>query len=240
MTRLTRTVAPKGSLYRIFSGRVWLERPHWLADCPVLDVITQGSTETEARGMLADAVKSLLNLQQHVQIDDDPFGGVTKYGRGVQVRCDDMEPLLRAAAKALGQAAERENMDKVRGIPPELRHLNEDIPQISARSPRPVIRESPGVKLSELPCWTCNLRHVIGQFKIGELVTALVARNVRHTLADGDDISVGEFGQVIEWSQYGCPLYYRVVFPRGSNEWPRKASFDPCQLASADWQIGTR
>ena len=41
-------------------GRVWKEKKHWLIEVPTLDLMTQGTTEAKALGMIGDAIESLV------------------------------------------------------------------------------------------------------------------------------------------------------------------------------------
>ena len=46
-----------------FEGRVWKDRgsKYWLAEVPLLDVMTQGTSKSKAYEMIADAIQSLIN-----------------------------------------------------------------------------------------------------------------------------------------------------------------------------------
>ena len=44
-----------------FSGRVFKDDDYWLAEIPILDIMTQGHTENESYTMVIDAIESLIN-----------------------------------------------------------------------------------------------------------------------------------------------------------------------------------
>lgn len=44
-----------------FSGRIYKDGKFWLAEIPILDLMTQGRTKKEAYEMVADMLESLLN-----------------------------------------------------------------------------------------------------------------------------------------------------------------------------------
>lgn len=46
-----------------FEGRVWKDGRNWLAEVPMLDVMTQGGNRKEALAMIADAIESLVNKE---------------------------------------------------------------------------------------------------------------------------------------------------------------------------------
>ena len=45
----------------LFAGRIWKDGNWWLAEVPLLDLMTQGKTRTEAGAMLKDAIEELVN-----------------------------------------------------------------------------------------------------------------------------------------------------------------------------------
>jgi len=45
----------------LINGRIWRDGGSWLAESPIIDVMTQGRTRTDAAAMLADAIESLVN-----------------------------------------------------------------------------------------------------------------------------------------------------------------------------------
>ena len=47
----------------MFKGRYWKEGRFWVIEVPALDVITQGTTKTDALDMIVDAVESLVNIK---------------------------------------------------------------------------------------------------------------------------------------------------------------------------------
>ncbi len=49
-----------------FEGLVWQDGDWWLAEIPLLDVTSQGSSEEEARSMIKDAVESLVDRKGFV------------------------------------------------------------------------------------------------------------------------------------------------------------------------------
>jgi predicted RNase H-like HicB family nuclease len=59
-------------------GRVWNDvgSRFWLVEVPLLNVMTQGTSKTDAYRMIADAIECLAN-QQGFQIDVRPLGGDT-------------------------------------------------------------------------------------------------------------------------------------------------------------------
>lgn len=61
---------------------------------------------------------------------------------------------------------------------------------------------------------SCGIKHVLDEFPTDSWV---LVKNPRNKL-------FGWIGQVHSWSQYNCPVYYRVQF--GVN----RESFDPCEL----------
>lgn len=72
---------------------------------------------------------------------------------------------------------------------------------------------------------TCGIKHVLDEFPIASWV---FVTNV-------DSPFFGWIGQVDSWSQYGCPICYRVSF--GVN----RTNFDPCDLRkTTDPQAGTQ
>ncbi len=44
-----------------FSGTIWQDGDQWLAECPTLDLMTQGTSRADAGAMLKDAVEALVN-----------------------------------------------------------------------------------------------------------------------------------------------------------------------------------
>lgn len=46
-----------------FSGRVFKEGRYWAIEIPILGVVTQGRTKTDAYEMIADAIESLVNRE---------------------------------------------------------------------------------------------------------------------------------------------------------------------------------
>ena len=76
-------------------------------------------------------------------------------------------------------------------------------------------------KFSKLACTSpaCGIKHKLDEFPIGSWVFVKNPDNKFFTWK----------GKVAEWSQYNCPVYYRVEF--GVN----RENFDPCELrACAD------
>jgi hypothetical protein len=57
-------------------GRVWKDKgsKYWLAEVPLLDVMTQGRSRSNAYGMMADAIQSLIN-KEGFRVDIRPAGG---------------------------------------------------------------------------------------------------------------------------------------------------------------------
>jgi len=66
---------------------------------------------------------------------------------------------------------------------------------------------------SELPCRDCGWRHQLDAFKPLERV---------------EIVELGVVGIVLEWSQYGCPVYVRVQFENDV-----RRNFSPCELEHA-------
>jgi hypothetical protein len=85
-------------------------------------------------------------------------------------------------------------------------------------------------EVSELPC-RCGERHRLGEFAPGSQV--VYAQQVRPRTASyatsgrGRMVAIGEQGRVVEWSQYGGSLYYRVELSDGERD-----NFCPCELRS--------
>ena len=46
-----------------FSGKVFKDGDYWLAEIPILDIMTQGHTEEESYNMVLDAIISLINKE---------------------------------------------------------------------------------------------------------------------------------------------------------------------------------
>ena len=46
-----------------FSGKVFKDGDYWLAEIPILDIMTQGHTEEESYNMALDAIISLINKE---------------------------------------------------------------------------------------------------------------------------------------------------------------------------------
>ena len=46
-----------------FSGKVFKDGDYWLAEIPILDIMTQGHTEEESYNMILDAIISLINKE---------------------------------------------------------------------------------------------------------------------------------------------------------------------------------
>lgn len=59
-----------------FEGRVWKDKGsrYWLAEVPLLDVMTQGTTKNNAYGMIVDAIQSLIN-EKGFRVDIRPVNG---------------------------------------------------------------------------------------------------------------------------------------------------------------------
>ena len=57
-----------------FEGCIWKDGKYWLAEIPVLDAMTQGSTKKEAFEMAADLVESLVNVKGF-SVQVHPFQG---------------------------------------------------------------------------------------------------------------------------------------------------------------------
>lgn len=83
------------------------------------------------------------------------------------------------------------------------------------------------VKFSEQPCSSCGWHHQLDAFVFTDRVRVLRQRRDRG-LRHVD--YVGCIGTVIEWSQYGGPVYVRVQFGRDRDE---RENFDPCELEHA-------
>ena len=92
-----------------FEGKVWKDGKFWLIEVPLLDVMTQGHTRTEAFEMIKDAIESLIN--------QDGFEVVVHHGRGdtFEVSANDIRPMLALMLKrkrvakgvSLGEAISR-------------------------------------------------------------------------------------------------------------------------------------
>lgn len=82
----------------LFAGRIWKDGSHWLAEVPLLDVMTQGKTRTEAGAMLKDAIESLVNKDRFaVRVVD-------RGGDEVAVESDDVATLFATSLKRLREA----------------------------------------------------------------------------------------------------------------------------------------
>jgi hypothetical protein len=46
-----------------FSGRVYKDGKYWLAEIPILDLMTQGRTKKEAYEMVVDMLKTMVNKE---------------------------------------------------------------------------------------------------------------------------------------------------------------------------------
>jgi hypothetical protein len=59
-----------------FEGRVWKDKgsKYWLAEVPLLDVMTPGRSRSNAYGMMADAIQSLID-KKGFRVDVRPVGG---------------------------------------------------------------------------------------------------------------------------------------------------------------------
>ena len=77
----------------MFSGRIWKDGKWWLAEAPLLDVMTQGRSRADARRMLADAIESI--------VGKDGFKvNVVDLGHGVvTVESDDVAALFAMALR---------------------------------------------------------------------------------------------------------------------------------------------
>lgn len=76
---------------------------------------------------------------------------------------------------------------------------------------------------SDRPCSSCGDYHLLGEFEPGAPVAYIEHKRTRWNHV----VQVGETGEVIERSQYGSPVYYRVQFADGQRE-----NFDPCEIRS--------
>ena len=56
-----------------FEGRVWKDHGsrYWLAEVPLLDIMTQGTSKKNVYGMIADAIQSLID-KEGFQVDVRP------------------------------------------------------------------------------------------------------------------------------------------------------------------------
>jgi DNA-binding XRE family transcriptional regulator len=82
----------------LFKGRIWKEGGDWIAEAPLLDVITQGKTRTEAGVMLSDAIESLANKKGFTVRVVDLTGGE------VAIESDDVTTLFAMSLKRLREA----------------------------------------------------------------------------------------------------------------------------------------
>lgn len=48
----------------ILEGKIWKHGKHWLIEVPILDLMTQGTTQKNARCMLKDAIEQLINRKE--------------------------------------------------------------------------------------------------------------------------------------------------------------------------------
>lgn len=77
-------------------------------------------------------------------------------------------------------------------------------------------------EVSHLCCRNCDVKHVLGEFDIGEMVIVIEGKHA------------GARGKVVSWTQYGCPIRYRVEFDGyiPDPEWPsfKRENFHLCEL----------
>jgi len=57
-----------------FEGRIWKDGRHWLAEVPLLDVMTQGRTRADALEMIVDALAALSGRRE-LQLTVFPTSG---------------------------------------------------------------------------------------------------------------------------------------------------------------------
>jgi hypothetical protein len=74
------------------------------------------------------------------------------------------------------------------------------------------------------PCNECGAVHPVFEFDVGDLVLVTEGKHA------------GARGEVVSWTQYGCPIRYEVRFPTGyvlNAAFPGldKEGFSPCELA---------
>lgn len=82
----------------MFAGKVWKDGTWWLAEVPLLDVMTQGKTRSEAGAMLKDAIESLVGKATFSVRVVDCGGG------DVAIEADDVSTLFATALKRQREA----------------------------------------------------------------------------------------------------------------------------------------
>jgi predicted transcriptional regulator len=76
----------------MFEGRLWKEGKFWLIEAPMLDVMTQGKTRTNALAMLQEAVELLADRRKFTVT-------VKSRGEGVTVSAEDTGALIALALR---------------------------------------------------------------------------------------------------------------------------------------------
>ncbi len=84
-------------------GKIYKNGKHWLAEIPLLDIMSQGKTEDEAKRMLIDAIEALLD---HDNINLRIYNGETKGQIGLVVGDEDQDigPFLSFVLKRTREA----------------------------------------------------------------------------------------------------------------------------------------
>lgn len=87
---------------------------------------------------------------------------------------------------------------------------------------------------AEDPCRRCGTRHVLKEFAIGQLVRVRVHDSRRKPIPKHAALNYfHEVGEVVEWGQYGGPLWYRVDFGTDDGGDRIRCNYDPCELEAA-------
>lgn len=81
-----------------FEGRIWKDGRFWLAEVPLLDVLTQGRTQKEAYEMIRDAIETLVNREGFsVQV-------IRGKGKAFEVSSQDIRSLVALMLKRQREA----------------------------------------------------------------------------------------------------------------------------------------
>ncbi len=81
-----------------FAGQIYKDGSWWLVEVPILDVMTQGKTRTEAGAMLKDAIESLVNKDRFA------IRVIDRGSNDIAVETDDVATLFALALKRQREA----------------------------------------------------------------------------------------------------------------------------------------
>lgn len=86
--------------------------------------------------------------------------------------------------------------------------------------------------LSEKSCEHCGWRHQLDAFKVGDFVSVTPNYDTEHYWGASGVWQPGTIGMVVQWSQYGGPVYVRVepINQLGLMGVDCRANFSPCEL----------